>query len=72
MVKDNGRGDPDRGPPMMEGEHTYDKGYVSDHERFCPDDYPHDQRGNAYFNMRNEVVRKDSAKLKRTKFSKYA
>lgn len=66
--------DPDRGPPMIEGEHHYDKGYSSDEETFSPRGvYPDDnQRGNRYFSLQNEAVTKDSKKLNRSKFSKIA
>ncbi len=68
------KGDPDRGPKMIEGVIPFDKGYTSDNETFSPkDSFPADQeRGNAYFEMRNAAYRKDSAKLERSKFSKYA
>jgi hypothetical protein len=64
--------DPDRGPPMMEGAHHFDKGYDSDEETFSPSEkFPdNDMRGNAYFAMRNKAHRLDSEKLGRSKFSK--
>lgn len=66
--------DPDRGPPMHEGAHQFDKGYVSDEEYFSPRDaYPGDhERGNQYMKHQNEIVHRDSKKLKREKFSKIA
>lgn len=62
----------DRGPPMLTGEHHFDKGYESDSEVFdrsksWPAD---DQRGNQYVTNNKEIISKDSAKLKRSKFSK--
>lgn len=73
MAKD-GRGDPDKGPQMKEGAHTFDKGYESDNEKFSPSGlYPRDhQRGNHYFENQNKFVKSDSAKLSRSKFSKVA
>lgn len=74
MAKDRKNSDPDRGPKMMEGEQPFDKGYESDHATFSNEkNFPGDsERGNKYFAMRNEARSKDSAKLKRSKFSKYA
>jgi len=68
------KGDPDRGPKMSEGAIPFDKGYTSDDETFNPSvAFPNDQeRGNAYFEMRNACAKKDGAKLQRSKFSKYA
>ncbi len=65
---------PDRGPPIMEGEHQFDKGYDSDNETFSPrGSFPDDdERGNPYFKLQNEAVSRDSKKLKRSKFSKIA
>jgi hypothetical protein len=65
---------PDRGPPIMEGAHKFDKGYESDSETFSPrGEYPGDkERGNAYFKLQNEAVMRDSKKLKRSKFTKIA
>jgi len=65
---------PDRGPPVMEGAHQFDKGYESDEEHFSPrgafpDD---DERGNPYMKLQNEIVGRDSKKLKRSKFTKIA
>lgn len=67
-------GDPDKGPQMKEGAHTFDKGYTSDEEKFSPRGlYPHDhERGNKYFELMNGAQKKDSAKLSRSKFSKVA
>jgi len=67
-------GDPDRGPPMMEGAHSWDKGYESDEGEFSPNvSFPADQeRGNKYFDMRNAAAKSDGKKLERSKFSKYA
>lgn len=66
--------DPDKGPRMMEGAHSWDKGYTSDNETFDPKRvFPGDQeRGNKYFEMRNAARKSDAQKLERTKFSKYA
>lgn len=66
--------DPDRGPPMHEGAHHWDKGYDSDNEHFSPrGEYPGDhERGNPYMKLQNEIVGKDSKKLRREKFSKIA
>jgi len=65
---------PDKGPPIMEGAHHFDKGYESDHETFTNEKlYPDNhQRGNAYFAMTNEAKAKDSTKLKRGHFTKMA
>jgi hypothetical protein len=67
-------GDPDRGPPMLEGAHHWDKGYTSDNEYFAPQGvYPDDhQRGNAYMEHQNEICHRDSKKLNREKFTKIA
>jgi SLT domain-containing protein len=67
-------GDPDRGPPMHEGAHHFDKGYVSDEEHFAPRGmYPGSkERGNRYMDLQNEAVRRDSKKLSRSEFSKIA
>lgn len=65
--------DPDKGPRMIEGAHSFDKGYESDSSHFSPAKFPGDEeRGNRYMNMQNEAVSKDSAKVKRSKFSKIA
>jgi hypothetical protein len=67
--------DPDRGPPMQEGAHHFDKGYHSDEETFQPASYPPGDdhyRGNDYFKMRNDVIKKDSKCLERNKFTKHA
>ncbi len=63
---------PDRGPPMIEGAHHFDKGYESDEEYFSPRNvYPDDhQRGNEYMQHQNEIAHRDSKKLNREKFSK--
>ena len=66
---------PDRGPPMHEGAHHFDKGYVSDEEKFSPTrhEFPADHmRGNAYFDLNNEWQKKDAKKLARSKFTKIA
>lgn len=62
-------GNPDKGPQMHTGEIRFDKGYVSDDEYFSPRGvYPGDaQRGNQYMPMQNEIARKDSAKLNRSR-----
>lgn len=66
--------DPDRGPPMHEGAHHWDKGYESDEETFSPRGaYPDNHmRGNPYMKLQNEIVHRDSKKLNREKFSKIA
>jgi hypothetical protein len=65
---------PDRGPKMMEGEHTWNKGYVSDEEHFSPESKSNDDdyRGNMYMDLQNEAVRRDTSKIDRSKFSKIA
>lgn len=65
---------PDRGPKMIEGAHHFDKGYESDHEHFSPSkEFPGDEeRGNAYMKHQNEIVGRDSKKLRREKFTKIA
>lgn len=67
-------GNPDVGPPMHEGAHHFDKGYVSDEEHFSPrHTYPHEhERGNRYMHLQNEAVKHDSKKLERSRFSKIA
>jgi len=70
----NKKGDPDKGPRIIEGAHQWDKGYTSDNEDFSPSvAFPNDdERGNNYFEMRNAARKSDATKLKRSKFSKYA
>ena len=65
---------PDRGPPMMEGAHHFDKGYVSDNEEFAPTTnmFPDEMRGHSYMSLNNEWQKKDAGKLGRSKFSKIA
>jgi hypothetical protein len=65
---------PDRGPPMIEGEHYFDKGYESDSDVFLRNEsYPGDmQRGNEYVRNNREIISRDSKKLNRGKFSKIA
>lgn len=65
---------PDRGPPIREGAHHYDKGYESDESYFSPRDaFPDDHhRGNEYMQLQNEIVSRDSKKLVRGKFTKIA
>lgn len=68
---DGHKGDPDKGPPMHEGAHHFDKGYASDNEHFDPYHHvEHPYRGNNYMSLQNEVVHRDSKKLSREKFSK--
>lgn len=63
---------PDKGPQMHEGAHHFDKGYMSDDE-MSKGGYPSDSyRGNAYLSMQNEILSKDSKKLRSDKFSKIA
>lgn len=66
------QGDPDRGPPMREGAHSYDKGYMSDDERAGLGGERLGQRGNNYLYNQNEIIRRDNVKIKRDKFSKIA
>jgi hypothetical protein len=73
----NGKGlesNPDRGPPMKEGPHHFDKGYTSDHDHFSPPkEYPGDhERGNQYMKHQNEIISRDSKKLRREQFTKIA
>lgn len=65
---------PDRGPRMIESAHYFDKGYESDNEYFSPrNEFPgNEERGNAYMKHQNEIVGRDSKKLRREKFSKIA
>jgi hypothetical protein len=65
---------PDRGPPMMWGEHKFDKGYESDADVFArSSSYPGDeQRGNEYVQMNREIIHRDTKALNRDKFSKIA
>jgi hypothetical protein len=62
----------DRGPPMMFGEHHFDKGYESDADVFKREEsWPGDeQRGNEYVTMNREIVTRDSKALERDRFSK--
>jgi len=65
-------GNPDKGPAMIEGSYSYDKGYKSDNE-MSHGGYPETKmRGNEYLKMQNEILAKDRAKLAREKFSKIA
>jgi len=68
------KGNPDVGPKMIEGAHSFDKGYESDSPHFSPlaGSSEHDYRGNNYMELQNEFVRKDERKLKANKFSKIA
>ena len=66
---------PDRGPPMMEGAHHFDKGYDSDEDTFSPTrhEFPdNDMRGNSYMSLNNEWQKKDAGKLGRSRFTKTA
>jgi len=65
---------PDKGPRMIEGAHHFDKGYDSDDEVLQrKSDFPgQSERGNEYMKMRHEIDARDSAKLKKDKFSKIA
>jgi hypothetical protein len=65
---------PDRGPPVMEGAHQFDKGYDSDNDLFSPPDSFNDdnERGNPYMKLQNEIVNRDSKKLRRGIFTKIA
>lgn len=65
-------GNPDKGPAMMEGHYTYDKGYTSDHEMSHGGFPEKHMRGNEYLKLQNEILAKDRAKLSREKFSKIA
>jgi hypothetical protein len=64
----------DKGPPMMWGEHKFDKGYESDADVFKRgESFPGDeQRGNDYVQANREIITRDSKALKRDKFSKIA
>ena len=64
-------GNPDKGPPMKWGAHSFDKGYTSDSE-MSHGGIPGEQRGNNYFSLQNSYLAKDRAKLSRNKFSKIA
>ncbi len=65
-------GNPDKGPPMMEGRYVYDKGYTSDYET-SHGGYPEGHmRGNNYLHLQNEILKKDRERLSRDKFSKIA
>ncbi len=65
---------PDVGPKMMEGAHSFDKGYVSDSSHFSPDEgkSEHAYRGNEYMKLQNEIVSRDDKKVRRDKFTKIA
>ncbi len=71
-ISDTGYGDPDVAPAMMEGPHSFNKGYVSDEEHFSPRGaFPdNDMRGNNYMNNQNKIVEKDSSKMNRQIFTK--
>lgn len=72
-MKDMGKNhNPDRGPPMMEGAHHFNKGYTSDDEYFDPHYGKDHERGNDYMPMQNERCHKDTKKIERSKFSKIA
>lgn len=71
MAKMKG-GDPDKGPPMKEGAHQYDKGYETDNSNLPDGGFPGPERGNRYKMHQNEIVTRDSKKLKRGKFTKIA
>ncbi|MDP4164528.1 MAG: hypothetical protein Q8898_15640 [Bacillota bacterium] len=70
-------GDPDKGPPMLEGAHHFDKGYSADEKHFSPesgknhDTHDH-QRGNHYMELQNKAVVSDTKKMSRQKFNKIA
>lgn len=66
--------DPDRGNPIVEGMHHFDKGYESDEEVFDRSKtYPNGaERGNRYVKLAKEMISKDSKKLERSKFTKIA
>jgi hypothetical protein len=71
------RSNPDRGPKMIEGAHHFDKGYESDSDVFLrKETYPghsgHGERGNEYVKHNREIISRDSAKLKRSHFTKIA
>jgi hypothetical protein len=73
-MKDGMKGNPDKGPQMKEGPHHFDKGYMSDSEHFSPEAGSSDDhyRGNRYMDLQNEIVRKDTKKMRGDKFSKIA
>ena len=66
------KSNPDKGPPMTYGQHHFDKGYESDSDVFHRNSsFPGDvQRGNEYVKENREIISRDSAKLKRSKFRK--
>jgi hypothetical protein len=71
------RTNPDKGPPMMEGMHHFDKGYDSDGEVFerskeYPNNHKDEERGNEYVKLNREIISRDSQKLKRGHFTKIA
>ncbi len=73
MSKSDFKGrNPDKGPPMIEGEHYYDKGYMSDDQYAGLGGEEVGQRGNTYLSLQNEIIRRDNKKTKRGKFTKIA
>jgi hypothetical protein len=64
--------DPDKGPPVVEGAYMFDKGYKSDNDHFAPPGaFPQDEeRGNRYMKNQNDIVARDSSKMRKQKFSK--
>lgn len=65
---------PDKGPKMIEGAHSFDKGYESDDEMINPTRgmFPNEMRGNEYMKLNNDWQKKDAGKLGRSKFTKVA
>ena len=57
-ISDMGKSDPDVGPEMKEGMHSFNKGYVSDHDHFSPpQEFPdNDMRGNRYMQNQNDII----------------
>lgn len=65
---------PDKGPPIHEGAHHWDKGYESDADVFeRAESYPDDHhRGNEYVKHNREIISRDTKKLNRSHFTKIA
>jgi hypothetical protein len=64
--------DPDRGPPIHEGAHHWDKGYDAEPDVFeMKESFPDDNmRGNAYVKNNQEIIMRDTKKLYRGIFTK--
>ena len=58
------KGNPDKGPRMIEGEQKFDKGYVSDNENIGPGYLMGDHmRGNEYMEHQNTIASRDAKRL---------